>query len=155
MGCQMHVLTPGIQPTGKPVHSWSKLYWPVGLVVALLAFFVPFLSGASLTATGLGLLSGALILGVPELIALVTWNDQDTLSDWMWRNLRIVHDQAPNLWSARQILPLGGYLLVVGCVQFYLFELAQAHGQFWLLFLAGVFFFGVWLLLHFFERWWA
>lgn len=152
---RMHVITPGIQPTGKPVHAWSRWYWPVGLVVALLAFFVPFLAGASLTVTGLGLLSGALVIGVPELAALITWNDQDTLSDWVWRTLRVVKGQPPDQWGAEKVLPLGGYLLIVGCIEYYLFELSQAVWQFWLLFVFGVFFFGVWLLLHFFEHWWA
>jgi hypothetical protein len=139
----------------RPVHGWTRLYWPTALVVALLAFFIPYLSGAPLAVTGVCLAAGALILGIPELACLLSGNDQDTLSDWVWRSLHVVHDAPVNKWDAAMFPPLGGYLLVVGAVQDFLFNLAQAHWQFWLLFAAGCYFFGVWLLLHFFERWWT
>lgn len=139
----------------RPVHAWTRWYWPVALIVAVLAFFVPYLAGWGLAATGIGLAAGSLALGVPELASLATGNDQDTLSDWVWRGLRVTPGQPVNRWDARRFLPVGVYLLIAGSVEDYLFNLAHAYWQFWLLFSAGIFFFGIWLFLHFFEHWWA
>jgi hypothetical protein len=144
---------PRLSSTGKPVHAWSRWYWPVALVVALALFFVPFLAGASLAVTGVGLAAGALLIGVPELAALCTGNDQDTLSEWVWAHAHITR-QPISRWNAARLFLLIGYLFVVGCIEAYLFELSQAIWQFWLLFAIGIPFFGVWLMFHFFERWW-
>lgn len=141
--------------TDAPLHAWTRRYWPIALVLSVVAFFVPFFAGAGLLITGLCLLAGALALGVPEVACLVSGNPQDTLSYWVWRVAHVTSGAAPDTWDAAHVLFIGGYLLVVGSVQYYLFELAQAHWQFWLLFAAGLFFFGVWLLVHFSERWWT
>jgi hypothetical protein len=139
----------------KPLHAWTRRYWPAALVLAVVAFFVPFLAGWGLLATGLGLSAGALLLGIPELACLISGNPQDTLSYWVWRIAHVTSGGAIDTWDAAHVLFIGGYLLVVGSVQYYLFTLAQAYWQVWLLFGAGVFFFGVWLLVHFSERWWT
>ena len=63
---------------------------------------------------------------VREVWALASRRPQDTLSDWVWRALRVTGHQPVDQWGA-------GHLLVAGC---------------WVVAVT-------WLTFHFFLRWWV
>lgn len=67
--------------------TWGARYWPIFLIVMLVAF-----------------------LG-PEVYALCT-NWQNTLSNWIWTQLRVRAGQPIDQWSALHFL-VGGCLVVL------------------------------------------
>lgn len=135
-----------LHPTGKPVHAWTHIYWPVALVLAVLLFFVPYYG--SLGGEGWGLLAGALLLGIPELITLLTGNAQDTFSDWVWASAHIVAGEAIQSWNAEHYLLACVYVFIAVNVIVYL------AGVIWWAGLASALF-ASWLLFHFWGRWWT
>ena len=70
-------------------HAWSAAtYWPVWLVLFLGTF------------------------GVREGLALASGRPGDTLSDWVWRVLRITSNETPSHWSAVDYLVFGAWVTV-------------------------------------------
>jgi hypothetical protein len=69
------------------MQTWGSRYWPVWLAVVLISF-----------------------LG-PEIYALVT-NVSNTLSDWVWGELKIVPRESIGQWSAVDLLVCCAYVAV-------------------------------------------
>ena len=76
--------------------AWSLAYWPAYLAAA------------------------AVLLLVPEIYALVT-NHANTLSDYVWRMLRVRPGQAVGAWDAARLLTFGAWCTAV----------AWLTGHFW------------------------
>lgn len=68
--------------------TWGRFYWPLWALLALLTF------------------------GIPEIVALIT-NVDNTLSDYVWRELGVSDHQSVWQWSAVRVLSLGVWLTVV------------------------------------------
>lgn len=68
--------------------TWGRWYWPIFLVVVL----------------------GALL--IPELAALFT-NVRNTLSWWVWSQLRVQSGVPITRWTATHYLVFGAWLVVV------------------------------------------
>lgn len=129
--------------TANTPASWTRWYWPsaVGICAAALAFVPDSWEQAALIATALALL-------IPEGIALGLRRAQDTLSYWVWGVLDVVRNQPLRDWTAKHFLALGGYLILLGRVLFYLWN---HHSP-----LAAVTtVVAVWLLFHLFGQWWT
>ena len=135
-----------LHPTGKPVHAWTRIYWPVALVAAVLLFFIPYY--ASFAWAGWGLIAGALLLGIPELLTLITGNAQDTFSDWVWASAHIVTGKVITSWNAEHYLLACVYVFIAVNVVVFLVAIDWRAG------LASALF-ASWLLFHFWCRWWT
>lgn len=69
--------------------AWSAaVYWPAWLAVVLVSFLLR------------------------EVWALASGRPQDTLSDWVWRQLHIVSHQTIGQWSAADLLLFCAYVSV-------------------------------------------
>lgn len=73
---------------------WGKVYWPLWLTVVTLS-----------------------LLG-PEIYALAT-NANNTLSDWVWRQLNVTRNQQD--WTAAHFLVFGVWLTLVIWLTFHFF----------------------------------
>jgi hypothetical protein len=78
------------------VKLWSNNYWPIWLLVTLATF-----------------------LG-PEGYALAS-NAQNTLSDWVWRQLKITQNENPFQWSATDYLIFGLWIVLVTWLTWHFF----------------------------------
>lgn len=68
---------------------WGAVYWPVWLVTAVVTFLVP------------------------EIYALASGHPENTLSDWVWRTLKIARHQNPGAWTAADFLTFGCWVVLV------------------------------------------
>lgn len=76
--------------------TWGPRYWPVVLIAGLV-----------------------LILG-PESFAVFT-NWRNTLSEWVWTELKVQRDENPWNWSATQFLVFCVWLVTVLWLTFHFF----------------------------------
>lgn len=67
----------------------------------------------------LGLFTGLFLLR--ETWALASGRPADTLSDWIWRALRVYSHQPVSEWGAGHLLVFGSWLVLVGWLTFHLF----------------------------------
>lgn len=67
---------------------WGAVYWPVWLGIAIASF-----------------------LG-PEIYALVSGHPENTLSDWVWRSLKIAKNQSFLTWTAADFLVFGCWIVL-------------------------------------------
>ena len=133
----------------RPVHGWTRWYWPAALIAALAAFFIPYLGGPG--STGAGLLTGAILLGGPELACVLTGNFQDTFSDWVWHVTHITDSVGASpvrRWTAEHVLLTFAYVFIAANVVVYL------AGVDWRAALAASLM-ALWLLVHFFRHMWT
>ena len=72
-------------------------YWPVWLTVSVGAFLVR------------------------EIWALQTRRSQDTLSEWVWRILKVGVNKPLGDWSAAHFLVFGSWLVLFGWLTFHFF----------------------------------
>lgn len=138
-----------LHPTSKLRGEWSKIYWPIALVVAICLFFIPDYSGMGTEATAWGLLGAAVILLVPESLCFFTGNAQDTLSDWVWDTWHVTGTQPVSKWDAAHYFMTAAWLFIAINVTVFSWERAWQFGLFSLLILVG------WLTFHFSGRWWT
>jgi hypothetical protein len=131
-------------PARGPTHRWTHIYWPSGLFASLALFFVPYYGG--LHWTSWGLLAGAVILGVPELLCFATGNSQDTLSDWVWNSCHVTGTNPINKWNAEHYLLACVHAFISVNATYYLWDLNWRAGL-----ASGLF--STWLLFHFWGRW--
>ena len=135
-----------LHATDKPVHAWTHVFWPVALLVAMALFFVPYYGERPWT--GWGLLAGAFLLGIPELITLLTGNAQDTFSDWVWNTAHVAAGKSIASWDAGHYFLACAYVFIVANVTVYLAGIDWRAGL-------GAGLFSSWLLFHFWCRWWT
>lgn len=76
---------------------WGAIYWPVWLITAVVTFLVP------------------------EIYALVSGHPANTLSDWVWRTLKIAKNQHIGAWTAADFLVFGCWLTLVTWLTFHFF----------------------------------
>ena len=77
---------------------WSgSLYWPLWLGVAVSAFLQR------------------------EIWALQSGHPQDTLSEWVWRVLKVAVNRPLSDWSAAHFLVFGCWLVLFGWLTFHFF----------------------------------
>ena len=67
----------------------------------------------------LGLFAGTFLLR--EIWALATGRMQDTLSDWVWRVLKITSNEPVSAWSATDYLVCGAWLVLISWLTFHFF----------------------------------
>lgn len=77
-------------------HLWGNAFWPVWLGVSVGLFLAM------------------------EILALVT-NAQNTLSDWVWRALRITERENIMQWSATDYLIFGVWVVLFTWLTFHFF----------------------------------
>lgn len=127
---------------GLAPSRWTKIYWPVGLMLCIGAFtFATHHRGAVL-------IGACAVLAIPELAMLISGNDRNTLSDWVWDTLRITKSTPISSWTAAHFLALASYVALAAAVDAYLWHKG------WLAFSTGAVL-SVWLTRHLFWRWWA
>lgn len=76
--------------------TWGRWYWPVWMAVLFFSF-----------------------LG-PEISALIV-NHNNTLSDWVWVQLKVDPTQKQQQWTAAHLLVFGVWCLVVYWLTFHFF----------------------------------
>jgi hypothetical protein len=132
-------------------HTWAKYYWPIALFAALVAFFVPYLTGFG--SAGDGLLFGVIALGGVELGCAVTGQWQDTFSVWVWDSVGVTKSTPISQWNAKHFLTMIGYIAIVSALDQWL--LARGFSPLNLLEDVAALGGSVWLLRHFFWHWWT
>lgn len=68
--------------------TWGKVYWPSYLAAALIAFLVA------------------------EIYSLVTVGGANTLSFWVWTQLKITSNEKMAQWSALDFLLFGQWMVI-------------------------------------------
>lgn len=121
---------------------WTRFYWPTALVISVAYFLI---AQGSLKTTAL--LTGVILLGVPELYCAIRRRWVDTFSVWVWDRLGETRTTKISQWNAAHFLTCGAYLVIAGDVDKYTFTLG------YLQFAASVVM-SLWLLWHFFFFWW-
>lgn len=77
---------------------WSAaVYWPTWLCLFLGTFLIR------------------------EIWALASGRAGDTLSDWVWRALRITQNETPSAWSATDYLIFGAWIVVFSWLTWHFF----------------------------------
>jgi hypothetical protein len=78
--------------------TWGKTYWPIFLTIAFLAFIIP------------------------EILALVKIGPVDnTLSNWVWSELKITSNEKMNKWSALDFLIFGQWMTLMTWLTWHFF----------------------------------
>ena len=67
----------------------------------------------------LGVLTGTFLLR--EVWALQSGRPRDTLSDWVWRVLKVAVNRPVGSWSAAHFLVFGCWLVLMGWLTFHFF----------------------------------
>lgn len=123
--------------------SWTKIYWPVALGLAVAAFVA-----APTAYRGYALAAGAALIIIPEITVLVLRRPQDTFSDWAWRALDVTRHQHLDQWGASHFLAMCAYVALVARVLLYLWP-TQSY---WISSAATVT--AIWLFRHLFWGIW-